>query len=175
MFCGPPHESGLSKSCEAPSPIISACYNLFLAHSPLEIYYIFLLLINMKIWLFIQVSIGPTADEEEQEGDEDYEEEDDDDADDEGEPDKGTKRRRRKPRQQNITFDERTEAALIDWYKDHPEFYNPRLKIHRDTERKNALLKEKAEEVGLESKYINWNVMFFMVSLHFKLGVILLL
>lgn len=96
------------------------------------------------------------AGEEEEDGDEDYiPEAEDDDEEEEGEEEAGTQpltKKKRKPRQPNITFDERVEAELIDWYRDHPEFYNSKLKSHKDTERKEALMTEKAKEVGLESK-----------------------
>ena len=100
------------------------------------------------------------AGEDDDDGDEDYrpEGDEDDEIDDDEEEEEAAKgpqsstRKKRKPRQPNITFDEKVEAELIDWYRDHPEFYNSKLKIHKDTERKEVLMNEKAQEVGLESK-----------------------
>jgi hypothetical protein len=78
-----------------------------------------------------------------------------DESDDEGGNSKKVTQKVRKPRSPNTTFDARTEEDLIEWFKDHPEFYNTKLKLHMDKDHKEALYEAKAKEVGLNSEFCN--------------------
>ena len=66
----------------------------------------------------------PLVLDEDDDGDEDYKPESEDDEEDQEQEDvaglQPSTKKKQKPRQPNITFDDRVEAKLIIWYWDHP-------------------------------------------------------
>ena len=66
------------------------------------------------------------------------------------------------------------EVEVIQWYREHEELYNSKLKLHKDTAHKEQLYADKAAELGLESKCPH-EISYFKritvsINLHVKSG-----
>lgn len=92
----------------------------------------------------------PLEDEDDDEDEENVEQGGDDDDYDEGdEAASQATQSQSKKRKEYVHLDEDVEEALVEWIKEHPEFYDRSRSDYRKIKDKKQLWKDKAESMGL--------------------------